>query len=136
MPAMTPDELDAFLAQPLVASFCTTSAHGAPHATPVWFQYAGGRFYVWTDHNTVKLRHAQRDPRVTLCIATHDEPYRYVVVRGRAAVQRTEVVERAVAIAQRYYGAERGSEYGKLASDAKSVILVITPDRVLTEAAA
>jgi len=136
MPAMTPAELEAFLARPLVASFGTTSADGAPHATPVWFQYTDGRFYVWTDDNTVKLRNAQRDPRVTLCIATHDEPYRYVVVQGTAVVQRAGMVDRAVAIAQRYYGAERGREYGNLASDGKSVILAITPDRLQTEAAA
>jgi PPOX class probable F420-dependent enzyme len=136
MPAMTPAELDAFLARPLVASLSTTGAGGAPRVTPVWFQYADGRFYVWTDLDSAKYRHVVRDPRVALCIATHDEPYRYVVARGRAEIQRDGVVLRAVAIAQRYYGPERGEQYGRLATDGQSVILAITPDTLISEASA
>jgi PPOX class probable F420-dependent enzyme len=133
---MTPDQTAAFLARPLVASFSTTGADGAPRMTPVWFLHEDGVFYVWTDLGTVKLRNVQRDPRVALCIATHDEPYQYVVARGPATIVRVGVVERAVAIAQRYYGPERGREYGQLAGDGRSVILAIKPQHLLTEAGA
>lgn len=133
MPAMTPQELQAFLAQPLVASFCTLGADGAPRVAPVWFQYQDGRFYVWTDNASVKLRNVLRDPRVALCIASHDEPYRYVVARGVAEVVRDGVAARAVAIAQRYYGPERGTAYGGQAADGGSSIIVVTPHALLTE---
>ncbi len=136
MPPMTPDEMAAFLQLPLVATFSTTGPDGAPRVSPVWFEYQDGRFYVWTDLSSVKLRNVQRDPRIALCIATHDEPYRYVIARGPCVIHGGDIYDRALSITCRYWGPERGADYARLARQGDSVILEMTPEALQTERSA
>ncbi len=136
MPPMTPDEMAAFLQLPLVATFSTCGPDGAPRVSPVWFQFEAGRFYVWSDLSTVKVHNVQRDPRIALCIATHEEPYRYVIARGRCVLHGGDIYDRALAITTRYWGPERGAEYARLARQGDSVILEIAPDVLQTERSA
>ena len=87
--------------------------------------------------NSVKARNIRSDPRVALCIATHEEPYKYVVVEGTCDVVDHDVAARFLSIGTRYYGKARGEEFVReTMADGESVILVVTPTRLLTESAA
>ena len=84
-----PPEFDDFLAEPRNAILCiprgTEAAREAPHATPVWFDYAEGRFQLSITRTRVKYRLLQDAPQVTLVI--DDAPsYRTVVVSGLAEI--------------------------------------------------
>ena len=137
MPSMTPAELAQFLERSLVASFCTVSPNGSPKVTPVWFVHAEGKFFCWIDIGSVKAENLARNPKVALCIATHDEPYRYVTIEGTARVIRDCIESRALAISVRYYGEARGRAYATDALSFKdSLIVEITPTKLLTESAA
>jgi len=81
--ATIPDQFNAFLAEPRTAVMCVARAEGRPpHATPVWFNYEGGRFEVSITRSRAKYRFLSRSPEVTLVI---DDPmgYRTVIVEGR-----------------------------------------------------
>ncbi|MDA1036330.1 MAG: PPOX class F420-dependent oxidoreductase [Chloroflexi bacterium] len=101
---MTPHQIDQFLDRPLIAHVTSLREDGSPHTVPVWYQYAEGRFYVFTPSNSVKVRNLRRDPRLTISIASEDEPYRYVVADGVAELSDEHALDRGGAIGSRYRG--------------------------------
>ena len=111
MAKMTPEQSAAFLALPNIAHFITLRADGSPHSVPVWYQFADGRYYVFTPATSLKMRNLARDPRMTLSIASSDTPYAYVVANGVADILSGDITERAVAIASRYEGPDGGRPY-------------------------
>jgi PPOX class probable F420-dependent enzyme len=130
---MSPEQIDAFLAQPLIAHLTTLRRDGSPRTTPVWYQYRDGRFYVFTVHTTRKLPHLRRDPRVSISVASQDEPYRYVTATGTATVREADVMEEAIAIASRYRGADSGPSYIRgLAARGAVVLITIMPSRLVS----
>lgn len=79
-----PGEFDAFLAERRNAILCIARGPGAPpHATPVWFEYADGRFRISITRERVKYRLIQREPQVTL-VVDDDSRFQTVIVSGRA----------------------------------------------------
>ena len=134
MPEMTAEELAAFLRRPLVAGLTTLRPDGSPHTTPVWHEYDGSSFRCIMGDQSVKARNVRRDHRVSLCIATHQEPYAYVLMDGTAELSDIGVDELAHSLSVRYVGAERGPAYAdKLLADRAMTALIVTPTRVLTE---
>jgi PPOX class probable F420-dependent enzyme len=128
MAKMTRAETEQFLALPLIAHFVTTRADGSPHAVPVWYAFVEGRFYVFTPTTSLKIRNIKRNPRLTLSIASHDQPYRYVVANGVAEIIAEGVTERAVSIATRYEGPEGGVKYvANLLVNWELTLIAMTP---------
>ena len=137
MPAMTQKELVEFLERPLVVSFTTINSDGSPQVTPLWYEYDQGKFYCWASSTSVKVRNIKNNRHVALCIATHDKPYKYVLAGGTSEVTRQGVEERAYSIRTRYYGQERGKKFTEeTLTTGNSVLLVVSPEKLLTESAA
>ena len=136
MPKMTQGEMEEFLRRPLTVSFTTIRPDGSPQVTPIWYEYDDGEFYCWVEASTVKVRNIRQNPNVALCIATHDEPYKYVVAEGVCEITRDGVTERAYSISIRYYGVDRGKQFARENLGGGSVLLVVTPTKLLTESAA
>ncbi len=137
MPSMTQQELEEFLGRPLIVSFTTIRQDGSPHTTPIWYEYDAGKFYCWVDADTIKTRNIRRNPRVALCIATHDEPYKYVVAEGTCEITSDGAAQRGHSISTRYYGEARGRQFAQEITDAgNQVVLVVTPTRLSSESAA
>jgi PPOX class probable F420-dependent enzyme len=80
-------EQQAFLDRPLAAVIATVSRDGGAHSVPVWFTFRDNVYTVWTDANRRWVKNAQANPRVSISIAEHEEPYAAVVVRGEAEVR-------------------------------------------------
>ena len=83
---MRSDNMESFLKRPNVAVLSWTTASGEAMSTPIWYQYRDGRFLMHTTYGTAKARAIERNDRVCLCIQDTAPPYRYVTVRGRAAL--------------------------------------------------
>lgn len=66
----------------------TLMADGAPQVTPVWFSTDGPHILINTAEGRVKDRNMRARPRVALCIADPDDPYRYLQIQGKV-VERT-----------------------------------------------
>ena len=77
--------LDAFLAEPRNALVVGVRKDGRPHATPIWFLWQGGRFYVSVTKTRVKYRVFTNDSRVQLVI-DDSTGFRYVSVDGTVEV--------------------------------------------------
>ena len=111
---MSQEEMEAFLAEGVIARLGCLDDEGWPYVVPTWFHYADGGFYVVPRERSAWARYLQRDGRVSLAI---DEggSLRKVLVKGRAElVEEPNVggkwVEIATQMSYRYLG-EHGSDY-------------------------
>ena len=131
--AMTPGEMEQYLNGKCLANLATLKRDGSTQVSPTWYGYKDGKFVVSTAGFTAKARNVRRDPRVSLSIASSDEPYAYVLVHGRAKVS-TEGMEATVtSISVRYKGDEEGSAFAReVLKSSDNVLIEITPDKVIT----
>jgi hypothetical protein len=85
--AMTPDEVDAFLAEQRTCRIATVGVDG-PHATPLWFVWHGGALWLYSLVRSQRWTDLTRDPRVAALVDTgHDYgELRGVELRGRVTV--------------------------------------------------
>jgi PPOX class probable F420-dependent enzyme len=114
--------------QKALAHLGTVMPSGAPHVTPVWFDYDGRFFRVNSAKGRVKDKNMRRNPAVALSIVDPSNPYRYLSVRGRV-VEITEQggdahIDR---LAKKYLGQDR---YPDRRAGEVRVIYRIAPDRV------
>jgi PPOX class probable F420-dependent enzyme len=121
---------ESFLREARVAALGTVGADGTPHVVPVWYEYAGGRFYVISGSGAAKARHIRQGSRASLCIDDRTAPYKAVVVWGKAAISEKGVREMAHRIARRYLGPEEGAKEAETWLAAPCVIIEVTPERV------
>ncbi len=136
MPAMTDEERDAFLAQPLICRLACLTDDGFPYVVPTWYAYANGAFYLVPRERSEWARYLQRDGRCSLCIDVSDSPYRRVIVRGRAEVLEepnggNRWVDFGARMAERYRG-QAGLEYIERTKDEPRWLLVVRPEQMTT----
>jgi hypothetical protein len=81
--AMTPDEVDAFLAEQRTCRVATAG----PHVTPLWFLWHGGALWLWSVTRSRRWAELARDPRVAVVVDTGEEygELRGVELTGTAA---------------------------------------------------
>ena len=137
MPEMTLEEMNAFLRRPLVAVLTTVRPGGQLHSTPVWFEFENGKFYFWVGEDSVKGKNMRRNPSISVCIATHEEPYQYVSAAGRGVITKQDLAARCSSICRRYYSDESARAFveADLASG-NSIIVTLVPTELSTESAA
>jgi hypothetical protein len=85
--AMTPDEVDAFLAGERTCRVATVGADG-PHATPLWFVWHGGALWLYSLSRSQRWTDLGRDPRIAVVVdAGHEySELRGVEIRGAVTV--------------------------------------------------
>ena len=131
MSDLTPEQIAEFLQRPLVAVFVTLRANGSPHAIPIWYEFVDGAFLVFTSSRFQRVKNLERDVRAAITISTHDEPYMYVSAEGPVAITTEGVDETGLSIARHYIG-ERAEQFLENVLDENSVVLRLTPERILT----
>jgi hypothetical protein len=85
--AMSPDEVDAFLAEQRTCRVATVGRNG-PHATPLWFVWQDGAMWLTSLSRSQRFTDLQNDSRVAVVVDA-GEAYgelRGVELRGRAEV--------------------------------------------------
>jgi PPOX class probable F420-dependent enzyme len=110
---MTPEEVDAFLAEQKTVTCATNGRHGFPHLMPLWYVLRAGRIWAWTYAKSQKVRNLERDPRATLQVETGIEyaELRGVMLRCDVEIHRdVEVVtDFAMELVERYAGGAEGT---------------------------
>jgi pyridoxamine 5'-phosphate oxidase-like protein len=76
---MTPEEVQAFLAEEMTLTCATNGRDGFPHLMPLWYVLRAGRIWGWTYAKSQKTKNLERDPRATLQVETGID---YAELRG------------------------------------------------------
>ena len=125
--------IEEYLARPLLADLATVKADGSPHVAPVWFQYQNGQIRIVTQTNSVKSRNIQHEPRVSLSVAIHERPYKYVLVNGTAELSKEGIPELTRALAIHYQGGQEGNEYAdRVLVEMDFYLITITPTKIIS----
>lgn len=131
--AMTPDEVDAFLAEQRTCRVATVGVNG-PHATPLWYVWHGGALWLTSLSRSQRWADLQKDPRIAVVV---DAGEAYGELRGvelRGSVQVVGEVPRTgepvpeldgpeQAFADRYAG-------GGVGWDGRHAWLRLVPDKI------
>jgi PPOX class probable F420-dependent enzyme len=84
---LRPEDLDDLLERPLLAVLATRTSRDEVLLSPLWHEWRGGGFNLFTGQDDVKVRHIRRDPRVSIVVCEHEPPYRGIEVRGEARIE-------------------------------------------------
>lgn len=137
MTNMTPAQIETFLQAPRHAVIGTNSIDGPPQLSPVWYVYEVGRLFISVGVGSTKHRNLRRDPRTSVCIDGCYPDFRTVIVSGMA-----ELVEsdnplqekmRWRIIRQYHKSEEEARQYLESTRDEESVLIVVTPDRIISQ---
>ncbi|MGW0699886.1 pyridoxamine 5'-phosphate oxidase family protein [Streptomyces sp. NPDC002867] len=76
---MTPEELDAFLAERRTCRVATVSADGRPHVSALWFAWDGTSLWLYSLTRSRRWADLRRDPRIAVVV---DDGEEYGELRG------------------------------------------------------
>ncbi len=111
------------------AFLATLMKDGSPQATPTWIDVDNRKtLLINTAEGRLKQKNISRDPRVSISIMEHSNPYHMVTIRGRV-VEQTNVGadEHIDKLAKKYLGLEK---YPMRSAQEKRIILKIKPEKV------
>jgi PPOX class probable F420-dependent enzyme len=127
MTTTLPDDAAKLLDRPEFATVATLEPDGRPHLSVVWVGRDGDDILFSTIQGRRKTSNLQRDPRVTVLVYPHDDPYSYLEVRGTAEL--TDDPEKAYieAMSQKYLG----KPYPWHSPEEQRIIVRVRPDKVV-----
>jgi PPOX class probable F420-dependent enzyme len=136
---MSPEELDAFLAEQRTCRFATTGP-GGPHVAPVWFVWDTRALWVSSLTRSQRWANVARDPRVAVVAddGHHYHELRGVEIEGHAVpvgpVPRTaeDPVVPELAEPERLMAAKYSSGSSGSAPDGRHAWLRITPAKIVS----
>jgi PPOX class probable F420-dependent enzyme len=110
------------------AALTTLFEDGTPQTQVMWVDADDTHVLINTEVHRQKFRNVERDPRVTVVVIDHENPYRYTEVRGHVVevVRGPEARAHIDACSQRYFGKDYPNEV-----ESERAILRIAPDRVV-----
>jgi nitroimidazol reductase NimA-like FMN-containing flavoprotein (pyridoxamine 5'-phosphate oxidase superfamily) len=129
---MTKQEREAFLADVHVGIVSIPEEGRGPLAVPVWYAYEPGR-EVWftTAKTSRKGELLARARRISLCVQTEIDPYKYVSVEGPVVrLEPADLERHERPMAHRYYGKTKGDKYIEtIDRSVESVVVRMKPER-------
>ena len=134
--AMTPEELDAFLAEERTCRVATVGADGAPHNTALWYAWDGTSFWLTSIVKSQRWTDLMRDGRVSVLVDGGVEYFelRGAEIRGTAVpvgeVPRTGEPAPELENVERIYAARYGR--GEMHHDGRHAWLRITPEKIVS----
>jgi nitroimidazol reductase NimA-like FMN-containing flavoprotein (pyridoxamine 5'-phosphate oxidase superfamily) len=106
--ALTPDEVDAFLASARTARVATVGRNGRPHVVPLWYVWLDGTMFVNTTRGNRSVRNIESNPAAAATVDDGEsyEDLRGVVLRGpmEEADRDPRLPQVLKAFSRKYYG--------------------------------
>jgi len=102
-----PEDVKTILDTPVFVHLATVDEDGSPQLSVVWIERDGDRIQFSTAEGRAKPLNLRRDPRCTLSFSPIDEPYRNIVIRGRAVEIENRGQDLIDRKARKYLGAEK-----------------------------
>ncbi|MCP4304871.1 MAG: PPOX class F420-dependent oxidoreductase [bacterium] len=84
MPAAIPDDIRAMISEPIFFHAATVNPDGSPQVSVVWGGLDGDLFTFSTAEGRAKPRNLRNNPRIAVSFTPPDNPYRNIVLNGRA----------------------------------------------------
>ncbi len=84
MPAAIPDDIRAMLSEPIFFHAATVNPDASPQVSIVWADIDGDLIRFSTAEGRAKPRNLRNDPRIAVSFTPPDDPYRNIVLNGRA----------------------------------------------------
>ena len=111
------------------AALSTLLPDGTPQTNVMWVDHDDDHLLLNTEVHRQKYRNIRRDPRVSVAIWKHDNPYSFVEVRGEVVgeVRGPEALAHIRALSKRY----TGRDYTLSHITSERVILKVRPTRVV-----
>jgi hypothetical protein len=130
---MTHEEVEDFLALPLIAKFSTHNKDGTIHTVPIWFKYLNGEVLLGTQEISQKAQNVKRDSRVTVLVDTSEPRLKGVILYGKAELEFNDVIPKRISIFEKYMDPENAPDLAdRLASTWTPVVIRIKPDRIIS----
>jgi len=128
------NEIEAFLARPLLARLGSYNEDGTIHIAPVYYLYERGEFLFGTQDLSRKVRNIRRDKKVTVLIDTTDPVLQGVMAYGNAVLDYEDVLPIRVKILERYYKSPADAEVlaERLTNAWKTVIIRLKPTKIVS----
>jgi PPOX class probable F420-dependent enzyme len=105
MSKQIPAEKLVLFEKPAFGHLATIMPDGSPQVSPVWIGYDGQYVIVNSAQGRQKDRNIRRDKRVAVEVQDPDNPYNYVLIRGRVVEITTDGAEEGIdALAVKYTG--------------------------------
>jgi len=136
--AMTRQEREMFLADLHVAVISIPEEGRGPLTVPIWYSYEpGGELRVVTARTSRKAQLLRKARRISLCVQTETQPYKYVSVEGPVVgIESADLERDERPLAHRYLGTRKGDSYlDKTRQDpghVENVLVRMRPERWLT----
>ena len=109
-----------------LAHLATLMPDGSPQVTPVWFDWDGTRIVINTARGRLKDKNLHSRPAVAVLIVDPANPYRYLQIQGRVAVETEEGARAGIDdLSMKYHG----TVYQNYGGETR-VIYKILPERV------
>ncbi len=138
MPPLTPEQVDALLAGPMVARLATVKPDGAPYVVPIWQYWDGEVMYLIPRGKSRFVEYLKREPRVAISCADDNEPSRgRILIEGEAEIvdgptlMSGATLEIAKEMAERY-GGEGGLTYLEGTMDMARYLVRVRPTKMTT----
>ena len=132
---LTREEIDRFLATPVIARLATVKPDGSPYVAPVWQQWDGEAMYIIQRERSSFVGHIGHEPRVCVSCADDGPGHRRVLIEGVAEIVEGPVrmsgrmLEIAQGMATRYMGPD-GPKYLGGTADRPRYLVKVRPVRV------
>jgi nitroimidazol reductase NimA-like FMN-containing flavoprotein (pyridoxamine 5'-phosphate oxidase superfamily) len=133
--ALTPEELDEYLATERTCTVATVS-HDGPHVTALWFVWDGACIWLYSITRSQRWTDLQRDPRVALLVEAGEDytELRGVEISGRVEVvgevPRTGETDDALVEPERLFAAKYQGGADSMFHDGRHAWLKLTPAKV------
>jgi nitroimidazol reductase NimA-like FMN-containing flavoprotein (pyridoxamine 5'-phosphate oxidase superfamily) len=138
---LSSEELDAFLAEPLLLKLACVRPDSWPYVIPLWFAWYDQKLYVVGRQRAVWVDYIRREPRVGVLIDEEARRHRRVQMTATATVvegpvPRAQGSERWHALDQllvaRYMSDDEGRAYRQETADRPRYLVELAPVQVTT----
>lgn len=100
------------LASSIPARLAYTGRDGTPRVVPIWFQWTGSELVMCSLPGAPKVAALQERSDVAITIDTDAWPYKALMIRGKAHIDRhSGVVPEFIEAARRYLGEKEGESF-------------------------
>jgi PPOX class probable F420-dependent enzyme len=125
--ASLPDKVRAIVDGKNFATIATVNTDGSPQSSPVWITRDGDDLLVSTVKGRLKERNLRRDPRASITVFDHDNPYLYFEARGPVSFTEEGGFQLINDLSHKYTGGDYTGDEG---TDNVRVIVRLTPEKL------